>query len=380
MNLVLEEAPAPAPVRRGGDAPAGCDRRRIIKVREEEYEVPCGSRYCGSCGVRWMGDQRVCAVAAAGEVGTAVALITITAPGREYFRAAGRRLGVRDREAMRRWNETARRRWRTLHLACSRPVRAWLGTQSSRPLLLMRSWEYQKRGALHLHLVLPFSTLEERRAVKLYVYNLWSCARDEGFGYVLGGDTAEVPSWERAPRVAPAEGASAARYVAKYVASTGAGKEGMIGVAQQTATRGSVLYISRTLGAVTGVTMGSLRARRRVATKYPGSGETTTRWGAACLVDAIQAGRPPLTPGAVLALRAACRAPGVVGWVDPEDGVLEPPTRAAVPLTAKEDRRPYAGPRRAVVAVLAPVLLGDPDPGPLGPTRTGLVAVEVIDL
>lgn len=357
-----------------------CERRRQIKVREEEYEVPCGSRYCPACGIRWMGDQRVCAVAAAAEVGEAVALITITAPGADHFKRAGRRWGVRDREAMRRWNEDARARWRRLHLACSRPIRAWLATRSSRPLLLMRSWEYQKRGALHLHLVLPYGTHDERRAVNLYVHNLWSCARDDGFGYVLGGDRDETPSWTRPPRVAPAEGASAARYVAKYVASTGAGKEGMVGVAQQTAMRGSVLYIARALGAVSGVTMTSLRARRRVATKYPESGATRSSWESACLVDAIQSGRPPLTPEAVRALRRVCGAPGVVGWVDPTDGVLEPPTRAAVPLGASEDRTPWAGPRRAVAVVLAPVLLGDPDPGPLGPTRTALVAVEVVTI
>ena len=52
-------------------------------------------------------------------------------------------------------------------------------------------------------------------------------------------------------------------------ASKTAGKEGMVGVAQRTATRGSVLYIARALGQITGVTMTSLRARRRVATKYP---------------------------------------------------------------------------------------------------------------
>lgn len=357
-----------------------CERRRTIKVREEEYEVPCGSRYCPGCGVRWMGDQRVCAVAAAGELSGAVALITITAPGRDWFQRAGNREGVRPREAMRRWNETARRRWRELHLLASSPVRRWQREHAPAWRLWMRSWEYQKRGALHLHLVLPWGTPEERRVTTLYVHNLWSCARAHGFGYVLGGDAEDQPTWRHAPRIAPADGPGAARYVAKYVASTGAGKEGMIGVAQQTATRGSVLYIARPLGEASGVTMTSLRSRRRVATKYPGAAETRTRWEAACLVDAIQAGRPPLDGPSVAALRRAAATPGVVGWVDPDDGILEPPTPAAVPLGAKEDRVPYAGPGRVVVAALAPVLLGDSDPGPLGPTRTRVVAVEVRDL
>lgn len=354
-----------------------CERRRTVKIRAEEYEVPCGSRYCAACGLRWMGDQRVCASAAAEELRGDVALITITAPGRAWFRAAGDRDGVRDREAMRRWNETARRRWRRLHLQASRPLRAWAREHAPGWALLMRSWEYQKRGALHLHLVMPWRTPEERRVTQLYVWNLWSAARTHGFGYVLGGDAEDTPTWSAPPRIAPADGGRAARYVAKYVASTGAGKEGMVSVAQQTAVRGSVLYIARVLGRASGVTMTRLRARRRVATKFPGSTETTSAWAGACLADAVSKGRPPLTADAAAHLRAAGAVPGVVGWVDAADGVLEAPTAASVPLAAREDRAPYAGRPLAVVAVLASVLIGDPDPGPLGPLRTDVVVVNV---
>lgn len=359
---------------------AGCDRRRRIKVREEEYEVPCGSRYCASCGVRWMGDQRVQAVAASQELDGGVALITVTAPGRAWLESVARARDIRLRDVLHWWNAHARARWRRLHLSASRPVRAWAALHAPGWRVLFRSWEYQKRGALHLHLVMPYGTPEERRVTDLYVWNLWSAARLHGFGFVLGGDRDETPGWTRAPTVVPADGPAAARYVAKYVASTGAGKEGMVAVAQRTAQRGSILYVSPTLTRRSGVTMTSLRARRRIWGRYPRARLSRREWEVACLLDAVQAGRAPLTPEAKDTIRRLCLRTGATLWVDAEDGVAEAPTAAPAPLKAVEDRTPWAGPRRAVVGRLASVLLRDPDAPWLGPTRSALVSWEVVNV
>lgn len=354
----------------GPESAGACGFPRQVRVRDEVWEVPCGSRYCGVCGLRWQGDQRVQAVAASEHLGGTVGLLTVTGPGGAYFAAAAAREGGDTRIAVARWNRQARRAWRRFHLWASRPLRAWAREHAPGWRVLFRSWEFQKRGVLHLHLVVPYGTPEERRVTDLYVENLHLGAREHGFGYVMGGDTARRPRWDRVPRVKPADGPAAARYVCKYVAATGAGKEGMVHVAKRTATRGSVLYISTTLTSVSGINMTKLRNRRRIWARYrDGDGEVPD-WDAARLCDAVQRGRPPLTPEAIATIMQAARATGASLWVDADTGELCTPTDAPPPRQNGRTGPPTARGSTRLVLRLAPVLLPDPQRPNLGPVRT----------
>lgn len=363
-----------------GESGGACPLPREVKVREEVYVVPCGSRYCAVCGRRWEQDQRVRAVAAAEHLSGGVALLTVTAPGSAWFTSAADDRGGTRREEVRWWNATARARWRSLHLRASKQARRWAALHGCRWRLLYRAWEYQKRGLLHLHAVLPWSSWVERTATRRYVRAVWALARSEGFGFVLGGDEGEAPSWERPPRIKPADAAAATRYVAKYVASTGRGKEGMASVAKRTACRGSVLYISPSLTKLSGVTMTSLRARRRIHARYPWASTSGQAWRAARMIDAVQRGRPPLTDEAQAAIRALSQDRGATLWVEVGDGEIRSPTPAPVPLSVpRELPRPPDATRVAVLG-LASVRLADPRAPWLGGVRTVLRRVELVQL
>lgn len=359
------------------ESPAVCPMPRTVRIRDEVYEQPCAYRYCPVCGLRWQGDQRVTAVAASEHLGGAAGLLTVTGPGGDYFDRLARSMGGPKKYAVWSWNRTARRRWRRLHLWASRPLRAWAREHAPGWRVLFRSWEYQRRGVLHLHLVVPYGTPAERRVTDLYVENLHRAARNYGFGYVMGGDTAKRPRWDRVPRVKPADGPAAARYVCKYVAATGAGKEGMADVAKRTATRGSVLYISPTLTRASGVNMTGLRNRRRIWARFRDEDGEVEDWASACLADSVQRGRPPLTPDALVAIRQAASRTGAGVWVDAGTGEVGEATLAPPP---RQNGRTEPGPDRSttrVVLRLAPVLLPDPSRPQLGPWRTSAEVVAV---
>lgn len=355
-----------------------CQTPRDIKIRDEQYRVPCGSRYCSACGRRWEQDQRVRAVAASEHLPGSVGLVTVTAPGDDWWTAEGARTGNTRREEMRAWNASARARWRRAHEQASRVARTYARAHGERWRLLYRSWEYQKRGLLHVHAVVPAHTPVHETASTLYVASLWARARRHGFGYVMAGDSSERPGWQRPPRLALASETAAARYVAKYVSSVGAGKEGMVSAARKTAQRGSILYVSRWLTAASGVTMTSLRARRRVHARYGWASSSRAAWRAACVVDAVQRGRPPLTTEAEAAIRAASQDGGATLWVDTSTGELRPPTHAPVPLATIAEGTGRCRDGAVACLGLASVLLRDPDAPWLGSERTVVTAVTYI--
>lgn len=351
--------------------PAGtCQRRREVKIRKERYEVPCGSRDCDVCGARWEQDQRVRAVAASELIGRDVALITITAPGRNHFGWGPAGSFDSPREQKLDWNRSARRRFRRLHLEASREVRRSAAFEFCDWRLLYRSWEYQKRGLLHAHLILPYGSFAERWCTDRYLLNLWNLADRYHFGYVLGGSRDYKPHHGGAPWVAPATGADVARYVCKYVASVGSGKDSMRTVAQRTGKRGSVLYIAPGLMRLSGVSMTTLRARRRIWARHPWARESVRAWRVACQIDALQRGNAPLSAGSEGGARELfLQTPGL-RLVLGATGELVPPTSAPPPLRAVRDEvaLPAEGP--VAVAVLASVWLGDPNRPELGPVRT----------
>lgn len=232
--------------------------------------------------------------------------------------------------------------------------------------MLYRTWEWQRRRVLHVHLVLPYGTTGEQAATDEYVSRLHQAARRHGFGYVLGGDRDDEPSWYYPPRVKQMDLNAVAAYVSKYVSKAGDSRDGMVNVARSAGMRGSVLYIAPQLMRASGVTMTTLRARRRIYGKYPWARGSRRAWSEACVVDAVQQGHAPLTQEAVEAIRHQCRT-SIPGMIRTEvRGALRAPTRAPEPpgLGGYGPRATLPG-RRLFVG-LASVLLRVPEPPELG--------------
>lgn len=350
-----------------------CPSPRDVRVRDERYSVACGSRECAVCGERWERDQRVRAVAASEHLGAAVALVTVTAPGRGYFSWGPAGSYDNPTEQMADWNRSARQRFTGLHRQASKEARRSARAAGCDWRLLYRSWEYQKRGALHVHLVLPFGTPAEREATGRYVNELHNLRDRWAFGHVLGGQRERHRDWSRPPRVAAAESSAAARYVCKYVASIGSGKESMRTVAQRSAKRGSVLYISPALTRRSGVTMTTLRNRRRVWARYPWARSSADQWRTACVVDAVQRRRAPLTTAGEARLAAAVSRSGVESVLDASTGELIERTAAPMPLVLVGTSPGCLRHGRLTVVSLASVWLGVPKRPELGHVRTEVV-------
>lgn len=333
----------------------------------------CNSRYCPACGERWQKDMRVMAVAAAEHVPEHVGLITVTAPGNDYFEDRDWAV-VGGRPVIERWwNGDARERFTGLHRDASKGPREYAKVHGETWEVLFRAWEYQKRGLLHAHIVVPMGTPVQEAASRLYLANLWTWARSYDFGYVLGGTKGTGTSWSTPPVLARASGKDAARYVCKYVASVGAGKEGMRDTARRTAQRGSVLYVASSLTRASGVTMTGLRNRRRIWARYPWARAGGEAWEQARLIEAAQVGRPRFTAQSVERIRSLLsRAPACLLRVA---GAREVYPRIPAPPPPQNGRTPLPGPPRTGVVdvVLAPVLLRVPGAGSRGLCATMVV-------
>jgi hypothetical protein len=258
----------------------------------------CRSRRCSSCGLLWAGDTRRKLLANVEHYAADVALVTITAPGTEgvpYWArsqtsgGAIRWVDVPDWRAHRirwldptdrtkgahptdayRWNRSAPGRWRDLHRAArQRALR-----DGHRVTLLARTWEYQRRGLLHVHAPLGVGTAAELAGAHAYVDALAALAPRYGFGFVDRGRR-RSGRHGRALEIIPA--ARAARYVAKYLSPLDdEGKPTLSETVTKPDVPAQVAYVSRTLTQATGVTMRYLRWRRLawVLRVDPDTGET----------------------------------------------------------------------------------------------------------
>jgi hypothetical protein len=310
--------------------PAPCPTPAVVLLHGERSSAPCRRRSCPSCGVLWLGDTRVRALAAAAEFRGAVALVTVTAPGADVlpWSPAGRVVAP---DVAREWNESAPARWSRLHDHAAQEARRLARSRNVEWRLLMKAWEYQKRGVLHLHLVVPCATAGERQVSELYVSVLAREAQGKGFGFVDRGKL-PVSGGRRSSRCLEAVSPQrAAGYVAAYLASTGAGKGGIAEVARAQGVPGPVFYVTSVLTRASGVTMRSLRDRRRVMTRYPAAGESHLAWHAACLLDAVERAGPRLTAGTRGALLARFQHCGPAAVVDGCTGEVTLPTPAAQP-------------------------------------------------
>ncbi|MBS1843088.1 MAG: hypothetical protein JST53_01610 [Actinobacteria bacterium] len=118
-----------------------------------------------------------------------------------------------------------------------------------RPWLLVRVWEMQKRGLLHVHPVLAYSTAEEKRSADRYVAHLDAIRRRYRFGYV------ERKRQVRDPR-------AAAAYLSSYFV-TGKGKKVSLQESVQSNWMPrSIIHVSVRLSQRSGITMRTLRIKR----------------------------------------------------------------------------------------------------------------------
>lgn len=205
---------------------------------------PCKSRRCPECGLLWAGDVRRKLFANFGHYEGQVALISVTAPGKDVLPWDGKFV---DRQAARAWNLTAPRRWRELHRTASQSARR--RTRPGSLQILGRVWEYQKRGVLHVHVVVGVDKPINRHAARLYTDELKRLHDHHGFGYVDG-------KWSSY------RGQNAAAYLSSYFIA-GEGRKASI---RETVTRpdvpSHVVYVASSLTTATGVTMRSLRRVR----------------------------------------------------------------------------------------------------------------------
>jgi hypothetical protein len=118
-----------------------------------------------------------------------------------------------------------------------------------RPWLLTRVWEEQKRGLLHVHPVLAYSTAAERRAADRYLLHLDELRHRYGFGYIERKKNVREPT-------------AAAAYLSSYFVS-GKGKKASLehSVRSRNMPR-SIIHVSVELTRRSGVTMRTLRLRR----------------------------------------------------------------------------------------------------------------------
>jgi hypothetical protein len=266
-RFALRAGPCPQPFR----VWVGNSSRRVA--------ARCKSRRCTSCGVLWAGDVRRKILANVEAYDGAVALTTVTAPGVEVglqwdtrrcahlgaHRHSGRR-GCRVLEAAaKRWNQLARKEWTQLHRKASqRAAREAARIGSKGWGILARQWEFQARGVLHMHVLLPMATPRERRCSQVYVEALTEFAPRHCFGYVDRGHRRLRTGTDSGRELAVVEAGKAARYLAKYIATLdlGSGKITLSETVRHADVPGQITYVSRRLTIKTGVTMRSLRRAR----------------------------------------------------------------------------------------------------------------------
>jgi hypothetical protein len=229
------------------------------------------ARDCPGYSEIWAGDQRVKIFAALNAYGDQVRNLgpegkvlmpTVTAPGADHGLVwdedhcrhlgdhkhsgpLGCRVAAAPADA---WNKLAPTWWRRLH---DRAAIAAERETGQRPNLLVRPWELQKRGMLHVHPILGYTTLSERRAAEVYVLELAALSASYGFGHV----DKKFSRMSMHPR-------AAAAYVSSYFVT---GKKGKMTLREAVTKREmprSIIYVSPKLSQRSGVTMRTLRLRR----------------------------------------------------------------------------------------------------------------------
>lgn len=187
-----------------------------------------------------------------------VVLGSVTAPGADVLpwdeahcaalgpHKHGKDYGCRvQRVAASGFNASAPARWRELHSA----VMVRCRREGHKPGLLARVWEKQKRGVLHVHPVLAFTTPQEKAAARAYLHHMHQLTSAHGFGFS-----------ER--KLVTLQARAAAGYLSSYFV-TGRKEKATL---QQSVTSPdmprSIIYVTPKLTQRTGCTMRRLRMVR----------------------------------------------------------------------------------------------------------------------
>jgi len=216
-------------------------------------------RCCPGYSDLWAGDQRIRLFRALGEYqGDSVTMVTVTAPGADLLPWSSRcqRLGKHrhsgnlgcgvDAEIARSWNEAAPGYWRRLHEAARESVRR---QDLEPPRLLVKAWEYQRRGVLHLHLIFGYGSAVEKEAVDSYVQYVHDNAWRAYFGYVD----------RKLQEVAPS---AAAAYLSSYFVAGKGDKLDIRETVKREDVPAHVIYVAPMLMQASGISMRTLRLRR----------------------------------------------------------------------------------------------------------------------
>lgn len=249
--------------RQAGTCPRPPHVRNDVTGEWRKVASRCGSRKCPSCGVLWAGDTRVKILRNVEAYGGDVGLVTVTAPGKNVLphHVVDGRLVV-DEWAARRWNKHARAAWRVMHRKAAQRAQRFARRNGIEWHITARVWQYQQRGVLHAHVIVPMGTPAERLASRVYVEALHELSGQHGFGYVDRGRKTrkEGALWSRDLEVIPA--GRAARYVAKYLAGVKGGKLELTETVSHEDVPGQVVHVDRNLTRATGCTMRTLRRHR----------------------------------------------------------------------------------------------------------------------
>jgi hypothetical protein len=222
----------------------------------------CGRRSCPAVFKNWSRDQRRVVAEALRAYGGLLLLTAVTLPGTpEHER---NRPGValpwadlqRNRvepKALHKANARFQRRMRWLKRKAYNDARAVLTKAGyeykNLPPVLVGNLEPQRRGALHAHLALPYTTPLEMTFTRAFIDSMKKWAPRCGLGHVQG--------WHAAEKSAVIGHERAIGYMTKYL--TGKHPPEFL-----RNVSGPVVTVSRSLTRKTGITMHMLRKTRRL--------------------------------------------------------------------------------------------------------------------
>lgn len=226
---------------------AGCGRSLF-------FGRSCRTRRCPSYAGIWARDVQRVLFENVGSCGR-VTMTSVTAPGADVLpwgcsesHAHSGLKGCRvEAMAARRWNRRAPAKWSKMHRAACQ----WVVRQGFKSPLAAKVWEEQKRGVIHLHVVLRAETGEEFHVAQLYVRRLRLIAAEYEFGFV------DI-------KLRRQDGREAAAYLSSYFVTGKGGKASIRESVLSEEVPSSMFYVARNLTEQTGCTMRSLRLRRRL--------------------------------------------------------------------------------------------------------------------
>jgi hypothetical protein len=222
----------------------------------------CGRRSCPAVFKNWSRDQRRVVAEALRAYGGLLLLTDVTLPGTPEHERHRRGVALpwadlqRTRvepKALHKANERFQRRMRWLKRKAYNDARGVLtraGYEYRRlPPVLVGNLEPQRRGAMHAHLALPYTTPLEMTFARAFIDSMKKWAPLCGLGHVQG--------WRAAERSSVIGHERAIGYLTKYL--TGKHPPEFL-----RSVSGPVVTVSRSLTRKTGVTMQMLRKARRL--------------------------------------------------------------------------------------------------------------------